>query len=253
MVVNRIVENLILPPGGLLLLLVLGLLVARRWSGLSRVLVWSAAVGLYAVSNPFLVSKAMGGLEFYPPLDVSTVSGSGAEVIVVLSGSLYSHAPEYGRDTVGDSTLRRLRYGVYLHRRTGLPLLVSGGRTVDRDVETLARVMADVLADEYGIGDVWLEPMSRNTWENAVFSQALLEEKGIGKAILVTDASHMVRAVEAFEHAGLEVVPASTAYRATVGDRAWFEAWLPTRDAFDMSVATAHEWVGLVWYRLRYY
>ena len=255
MVVNRIIENLILPPGGLVLLLFVGLLVARRWRRLSQVMVWSGVVGFYAVSSPFLASQAMRILEVYPPLDMAMVPDSGARAIVVLSGNRYSGALEYGRDTIGGTTLQRLRYGAYVHRQTGLPLLVAGGTVVDKHVDTLAGMMANVLAEEFGIDEAWLEPRSRNTWENAKFSQAILAEKGVDAVILVTHASHMMRAVEAFEHAGLKVLPAPTVYEAGDynGGRSWFDTWLPSSEAMQMSAAAAHEVVGLLWYRLRYY
>ncbi len=50
---------------------------------------------------------------------------------MVLGGGRYRDAPEYGNDTVGEYTLVRLRYAAKLHRETGFPLLVTGGRPME--------------------------------------------------------------------------------------------------------------------------
>ena len=50
-----------------------------------------------------------------------------AQAIVVLGGGLYFDTPEYGGDTVGGSTLERLRYAATIARKTNLPVLVTGG------------------------------------------------------------------------------------------------------------------------------
>ena len=62
---------------------------------------------------------------------------------------------------------------------------------------------------------LWLDTDSRNTYENAVNSRALLEPKGIKKISLVTSASHMPRAVKLFEAQGFEVTPLPTDYLVT--------------------------------------
>lgn len=253
LLINRIVESIVLPPGGLLVLLVIGLLFTKRNPVFARVAVWSAVFGLYMVSTPFFVHQVMKVLESHPPLDISTVSGGGAQAIVVLSANGYPRAPEYGRDTIGGSTLARLRYGAYVHRHTGLPLLVTGGTVLTDDVDTLAKMMADVLVEAFGVDDVWLEPQSSTTWENALFSYAMLTEQGINKVILVTHAVHMRRAVEAFEHVGFEVVPAPTMYVAVDAPAPWIQQWLPSYDAAAATAAAAHEVLGLLWYRMRYY
>jgi uncharacterized SAM-binding protein YcdF (DUF218 family) len=62
---------------------------------------------------------------------------------------------------------------------------------------------------------MWLETQSRNTYENALYSQKILQAKGIQRVILVTSAWHMPRAVGVFEHVGLQVIPAPTDFTVT--------------------------------------
>ena len=72
---------------------------------------------------------------------------------------------------------------------------------------------------------LWLETESRNTYENALYTQEILDQKGIEKIILVTSAQHMPRSVGLFEKQGLEVVPAPTDYAVT--ERGWAHLWEP--------------------------
>ena len=64
------------------------------------------------------------------PLAQRALAGEEAQragAIVVLGGGRYDEAPEYGDDTISLAGLRRVRYAAVLQRRTGLPVLVSGG------------------------------------------------------------------------------------------------------------------------------
>ena len=90
------------------------------------------------------------------------------------------------------------------------------------------------------------EDMSRNTYENAVFSKELVQPKPDETWLLVTSASHMPRSVGVFRRAGWPVVPVPVDYRVP--------ARLVPRLSLGGSLArldeAAREWVGLVAYRL---
>ena len=94
---------------------------------------------------------------------------------------------------------------------------------------------------------ILFENRSRTTWENAVDAKALVRP-GPGETwILVTSASQMPRAVGAFRRVGWPVLPWPVNYRSGRGalaDRAALGTRLTTLDW------AAHEWVGLVGYRL---
>ncbi len=189
-------------------------------------------------------------MQTFPALTPAEIRDAPAQAIVVLSAERYRNAPEYGVDTVGNHTLVRIRYAAFLHRETGLPVLVSGGHVFDREGDSLARVMADSLLQDFGIDSVWLEDQSRNTAENASLSHALLQEKGVETVFLVTHAIHMPRAVAAFERSGLEVIPAPTRFhRFHEGSQALL--LLPNAGAVVDSYMALHELVGRLWYALR--
>lgn len=257
LLVTYTLKGLLFPPGLFLLLLLLGLVLLRARPALARLLLWTGLVTCYLVSTPYVAGVLTQPLQTYPPLApaqvVAQVRQSDAAAIVVLSANRYKQGPEYGHDTVGDATLERIRYGAYLHRLTGLPLLVSGGHVLDSTGESLAAVMANSLRDDFGVKQVWLEDRSRTTAENAIFTEHQLKARGIGTVLLVTHAYHMPRAVMIFEKSGLRVVPAPTKVSLKgVREEPLFMQWLPSAFAMQDSYVALHEWVGRGWYWLRY-
>jgi uncharacterized SAM-binding protein YcdF (DUF218 family) len=171
-----------------------------------------------------------------------------AQAIVVLGGGQYHDAPEYADNTVNEATLARLRYAAFLQRKTGKPLLVSGG-SPEGSRSSEAQVMKAVLENEFGTPVAWAETASNNTLENARASRVLLAPLGINRVYLVTHAWHMPRAQGVFAQAGFEVVPAptgfSTNFRSTPLD------FLPHANALRDSSRFFHEILGLLWYRIK--
>ncbi len=67
--------------------------------------------------------------------------------LVALGGGTYPEAPEYGGDTVSTGSLERLRYAALLYRRSGKPILVSGGNPLGHATAE-ATQMRSLLRDE---------------------------------------------------------------------------------------------------------
>ena len=246
----KVLGNLVVPPGGIIVLGGLGLMLipsARRFSAL---LLLATVVSLCALSTAFVAGSLERSLYEYPALPPDAeVPGAGA--IVVLGAGSYRNPPEYeGSYTVGRLTLERLRYAASLHRRTGLPVLVTGGRTFP-GTPAEAAAMALSLKGDFGIGVRFVEDRSRNTAENAALSAELLAPAGISHIVLVTHAIHMTRAVRSFEEQGLAVVPAPTVFTGMAPAGA--ASWLPTGSALYRSALALHEHVGLLWYRLPFW
>lgn len=109
--------------------------------------------------------------------------------------------------------------------------------------------MAQALWSDFGVRARWLETGSLDTHDNARHAAALLRTQGIDTVLLVTEATHMRRAVFEFEAAGLHVIPAPTALAA--GPRAGGAGWLPGAAYLQRSCEALHEWLGLVAARLR--
>lgn len=205
----------------------------------------------YLFSIPYTANLLNNLLQRYPPLTEEALEQGRPQAIVVLAGGLYSNAPEYGNDTVDLLTLGRLRYTARLAEQTGLPVLVSGGVKDEDHDPTEAELMKRVLEEDFDIGGVLTETHSQNTWENAVYSAAILHSMGIDTIVLVTHAVHMPRAVESFRRTGLKIVPAPTLYFSDEPTFLELQSWLPSAKAVHEVHYALHEWLGRLWYRLR--
>jgi uncharacterized SAM-binding protein YcdF (DUF218 family) len=244
-------ELFVLPPANLVFLFVAGALLGRWWPRLGWGLIAGAASALYLLSTPYVSTSLEAALEGpIPALDLEALRGAPATAIVVLAGDRHRDAAEYGGDTVGGSTLERLRWGARIYRATGLPVLVSGGSPERSGPHAgpLSAAMKDAFERDFSVPVRWTEERSRTTWENALYSAEMLRRDGIAKAILVTHAWHMPRALRVFRDTGLDVVAASTL--ATAPRRLEPAALIPRIRSLQRSYDTLHELVGLAWYRV---
>jgi uncharacterized SAM-binding protein YcdF (DUF218 family) len=243
---TNLVALALLPPLSLVILMAAGLIVHRRRPRLAMSLILLAAVALYALSTPWVSGVLLKSLEISAPLDPARLQG--VDAIVVLGGGRRLDAAEYGHDTLKGLALERLRYGVHLHRASGRPLLVTGGMPGGG---TLAegRIMQQILQDEYGVTARWVEDRAETTWDNARFSAVLLQQDGIRRIALISHAWHLRRAVPQFEAQGLEVVPAGVGFSSTRVDDVF--DLLPTPAGLRDSTFALHEWLGILWYKLR--
>ncbi len=243
-----ILKALILPPGGLVLLGLLGVLLGRRFLG--RLLVLLSLALLYLFSTPWVAGQLVAGVETLPALGIDQARASGAGAIVLLAGGRYSDAPEYGGDTIGGLMLERARYAAWLARRTGLPVIVSGG-SPEPDMVPEAELIRQVLEEEFGTRVIATEGASRTTWDNAFETRKILDRLGIRRVLLVTHAMHMPRALEVFRAAGVDAVPAPTRFFHVADEEEELSDWLPDPGALKISYYALHERLGRLWYRLR--
>jgi uncharacterized SAM-binding protein YcdF (DUF218 family) len=234
---RAIARSLVLLPLGPILLASFGLWLGRRRPLAGRLVVGGALGLLLALSLPVVANRLSMRVEAYPPLDPSLAIH--AEVIVVLGGGMRRPPPPAPAEP-GADTLERLAGGAALARRTGLPLLVSGG-TLDSSPPE-ADAMAESLRQQFGLEVRFVERRSRDTRENAIESARLLRSAGLRRVLLVTSAVHMRRALAEFEAVGLEVVPAPVAPASASGGN--LGDWLPQPTALEISHAALYELGG---------
>ena len=241
---RRLIETLALPPASVLVLFLAGTALRPWRKKLGRSLQVAALVWLWLAATPCIGGLLLHSLQSYPAIDLRQDHPQ-AQAIVVLSAGADRIGKEYGGPVIGPMTLQRLRYGVTLHRRYDLPLMVSGGLAASA-TPTLARMMKDCAEDEFRASITWLEERSANTRQNAQFSAAKLKAEGITNVLLVTSAWHMPRAMACFEEAGLQPSPAPTGFRGEV-----FASWtsfMPHWNGLRDTCLAMHEWGGRLVY-----
>ncbi len=252
MPIRFILKQIFMPPGLLLLLLLLGFMLRRRYPRFSLFCFFSGFLGLLLMSLPVTVEWGARQLEQQEPLKQTDWAGLAqhADAIVVLGAGRVRGDRAWDEDQPGLMARERIRYAARLAKASGLPVLVSGGLHYDTPPSE-ARIMAQSLLDDYGVPVRWEEGRSRTTWENALFSAQMLREAGIQRVVLVTSAIHMPRSIWSFEKAGLEVLPAPAGYIGT-DDVVPMGGWLPEGRAIWQSGQLLNEAIGLVGYRLFY-
>ena len=122
-------------------------------------------------------------------------------------------------------------------------LTFCGFRAADKN---LIERLADLGVDPARIN---IESQSRTTFEDALYSAALLKPKSKERWLLVTSAMHMPRAVGCFRAAGFQVEPFPVEFmtRSRSGPFAQFATGSSALIQFDRA---AKEWIGLIAYRL---
>jgi uncharacterized SAM-binding protein YcdF (DUF218 family) len=232
--IKTVLRNMVLPPAGILLLAVAGLLLMKRRPRLARVCLVAAVSLLWLLSTP-VVSDALEALaEYYPPLDLR--SAAGAQAIVILGGGgERMFAPEYAGPAAEPLMLERLSYGAYAARKTNLPVLVTG-----HGIEAVA--MRATLVQIFQIEPRWVDDQAYDTFENARNSVRLLAAAGVKRIILVTHATHMRRAVHEFTDAGVEVIPAPVGIQ-TVRNYG-ISRYMPVPEAMQRAHSAIYELLG---------
>jgi uncharacterized SAM-binding protein YcdF (DUF218 family) len=239
----KILSTLTSPSGVAYVLFVLGL-VAVLWSRTRKTSWWLlAASGAVHVtfSTGVIAAALMRPLDYAYPAVHKPQQFAEVRHIVVLTGWAADDPdmPLTGR--FGVSTAYRVLMTLELYiDRPDCDVLISGGP------ET-ARIMAEALM-KLGVPKdrVRLEDRSATTAESAANLQPLLGRKPF---FLVTSAGHLPRSMGALEKLGLNAIPVPTDHQLP---KNWRRAeWHPTPASLVISDRAMHEYVGLLWYRLR--
>ena len=184
-----------------------------------------------------------------------------AEAIVVLGGATRNDEPPRIIPDMSDRG-DRLLYAAKLYKDGVAPLIIlTGGRIQWYGGESSeARSMATIL-ELMGIPrDVMvLESRSLNTYENAVYTKEILNQKNIKQILLVTSAAHMPRSLAIFKKQGINAIPAPTDFM--ISERNLIEtqfsaesrilSYIPDTGSLDRTTQALKEYIGTFIYRLR--
>ncbi len=122
-----------------------------------------------------------------------------ADAIVVLGCALQAD------DVPGPSLLARTRHAVALWRAKRAPVLLFSGH--DANFQPSQAQAAAHEAERLGVPRtaILTEDESRDTWQNAQYSAAILKQHGWRHIVLVSDPGHLWRGRQDFRHFGIDV------------------------------------------------
>jgi uncharacterized SAM-binding protein YcdF (DUF218 family) len=249
---------LVLPPVPWIVLVLVGarLLVWRRFLGWMLILM--AAAGLWLSACAGVGELMMRSFMSPPPalsperlaeLKKAAATGKPGVVVLMLGGGREARAPEYGVASLSPHSLERLRYGVWLSRETGAPMMFSGGlgHAAEPGVPE-AEVAGEISQREFLRPLRWAESKSRDTRENARHSIDALREQEVTQLVLVTHGWHMQRALRAFKEEAAraqlkwEIVPAPMGLAPAVERPAL--RWIPSSEGAQLVRAVLREKIG---------
>lgn len=185
----------------------------------------------------------------FPQWDASRGAPDG---IIVLGGPIDPDTSAAHRTPVVRNAADRIIAGAILARRYPNARLVftGGNNNLIADGAKEADYAGEIF-ENLGIASqrLFMEARSRNTYENAEFTKAIVKPKPGERWLLVTSAYHMPRSVGLFRKAGFAVEPYPVDWR--VGGREdVFEFEKYGADGLVRTDIGMREWLGLIAYRL---
>jgi len=252
--ISKMLRPILTSPLFLVILVVVAALVSLKAAGRRQRLLKGFALGavllLGVVSVPAVVNTLARRWEGPLPSLEQIIQKGPFDAIVVLGGALdpVLSAP---RKIEGNDAFERLTATAELYRSGAAPLVVvSGGSgSITRPDHKEAPFMAELLS-LMGVPDdaILREAASRNTYENAVYTKAILSQRAARRIVLVTSAWHLPRSAAIFRKAGFdfETYPVDSLAEAPLYPADLFpDAWALTR-----FTRIFREWIGIAAYRL---
>lgn len=174
------------------------------------------------------------------PVDLHRVDG-----IIVLAGAERGRLSAfYGEPQLNRHADRLTTFLMLAERFPNARLLHSGSAGPQDNQSVVARAV--LLGAGLDPNRVQFEDRSRDTCESAVVSRDLLHPGPSSRWLLVTSAMHMPRAVACFRAAGWSITPYPADFVTT--PEPFHSGLVENLADFD---AAAHEWLGLLYYRVR--
>ncbi len=246
---SKLLTFLISPTVIILILLLLAVLVKRPTT--KRRFLITSLVLLLIFSNPFLIHHLMKTWELK---DTAFIKNKHYDTAIVLSGFMIRE-PELHRLTFGDD-VDRLTEALSLYRHGQVDrILISGGSgsiTIDTREASLAK---EFLVKQCNVPDsaVLIDTISRNTYENAVESKKILQQKKISSSVLITSAFHMRRAKGCFDMVNIPADIYSTDTESSKQDHYPSDLFIPDTYNIIKWERLMHEVVGVIMYKLKGY
>lgn len=173
-------------------------------------------------------------------------------ILLLADGTQVADTPRQ-RVEVGEAADRALYAAMAYQQGLAPKVIVSGNANRAESTKTLLM--------ELGVpeSDIILQRFAPNLREDIKLSLNLIEENEFKSVILVTSAIRMDRTLYLLRSSDLEIIPAPVDYQVTLNDWQNLTAFrwqdiiknlMPNSQAFQQSVSTLWEYVGLAFYRL---
>jgi len=250
---SKLLPPLVFPPGGNLILLMTAWFLRKRRPRLAGFLFAVSLLTLYGLSTELISGALIAPLE-NRFADVDVASAPVADAIVVLGAGVRSVAGRHDEPELSEAG-DRLRKGVALYKAGKAPLIVYSGGNIDflDGPGEAEAVSAGRMLVSLGVpaSAIVAEDKSRNTYENAEFTRALLQGRGARRILLVTSATHMMRSVSLFRRAGFDVAAVPCNHITGWSEPSVLFRLVPEPQLLAHSKSALREYMGLTVYWIR--
>jgi uncharacterized SAM-binding protein YcdF (DUF218 family) len=237
--------------------LLIGLLLLwfTRKQKTGKTVVGLAGVLLFLFGSHFVSSLLLTPLESrYPPLFITPGAPTAVELrevkfIVVLASGFAGDPSRPVEIQLDDGSIARLVEGVRVNKVLHCCKLVLSGGLGPDGVSSIAQAMAQ-LAQELGVSrqDMILEAHSRDTEDEARLVAPIVGEQPF---ILVTEASHMPRAMALLRKRGTHPIADPMDFRTSHGQPLTPDQGFPDAEELRGSQRAVYEYLGLAWEKIR--
>ncbi|MTI80450.1 MAG: YdcF family protein [Firmicutes bacterium] len=240
--IKFIYTTFFLPPGIFIVLLALlsfWLFKRERKAAIALAVI---TFSFYIFSTPFVGETLMRTLEarYQPP---TTIKG---DVIVMLGGGSTAGNPDLnGKGHLSGSAANRLLTTAKLQKKTDLPVIFTGGQVYSYSANESEIAKRQLISLGIPKNKIIIETESRNTTENAIYTNEILKEHDFNQPILVTSAFHMERSVRNFSNEGIDVTPYPTDYFADAKQAFSVNKFIPTSGGITNTSIVFKEYLGI--------
>jgi|GEM_PF-43590 len=246
-VLKKIISAFLLPPGSFIIVLIafgIRFFFSRRRS--CGIFVMTMGFLLWGMSLGPVSNYLMKGLEH----GITIPERIQGDVIILLGAGAYDGVRDLtGIGTPSDDMMSRLVTAVRVQKRTGAPVIVSGGAL--RKTDTPESWIARRFLRDLGVpsGKIIIEDRSKDTGENARYVAELCARHGFRHPLLVTAAYHMKRSLLIFHRYRLTVTPLPSSLRYDSRNDIKYNTFLPSIKNLSATVLALNEQLGLLYYR----
>lgn len=184
----------------------------------------------------------------FPAWDPSQAAPDG---IIVLGASIdLDMSAAHGTPVVSTSADRILMTAALARKYPKARVVYTGGSPNLISDDAKEADFAAGIFESLGIDKsrLILERRSRNTYENALFTKAMVDPKPGERWLLVTSAYHMPRSIGLFRKVGFVVEPCPVDWRVGTGQDV-FSFTDVAEDGLSRTNVAVREWLGLMTYR----
>ena len=239
-ILKKILSFFVEPFGFVLLLFFIGLFALYRGRFTKAKLYLSFSfILLFLFAYPPFSNLLVDNLEkIYPKYDTTDANIS---FIHVLGSGNNDDAEQPLSSMLNEASIKRVVEGVLLQKEYPKAKLIFTGYEGDTSVSNAEVNSKMALALGISSENMIINPKPKNTKEEVDFDKRIVDDKPF---IVVTSATHMLRAIKLFKDQGMNPIPAPTDFK-----KCNIKTFLmkPDIQTFSNSQTAVHEYIGFLW------